>query len=129
MSTSLPLSVADLVCVEDLDPFAAETTSDLQTLEQDVFHILIEDPGSNPDDPDRGIGIDALLSGTTVHLAALPDLIDHELQKDDRVDSSRLTLTQLSDGSFRIEIEIQVDATVIPLAFTYSSVGGLQRAF
>ena len=39
-----PNTAPELRCFEDLDLFAAETPSDLEVLEQDVFHILIETP-------------------------------------------------------------------------------------
>lgn len=122
---ALPLTVPDVVCLLDLDPFARETTSDLQTLAQDVFHILLEPPGNNIDVPDRGIGIEQLLSGTLASLQQAANRIDHELPKDDRIDACSTTITQDPDGTYQLHIEIQVDATVVGLDFSFAAASGL----
>ncbi len=114
----LPLTIPDLVCENDLDPFGRETTSDLQTLIQDVYHLLKEWPGSNPDDPDRGIGVDQYLSGTANDLGKMCSLIEAQLSEDDRIDSAKTTLDLNADGSLnRILVTIAVGSAVIPLAF------------
>jgi hypothetical protein len=125
VSLSLPLTVPDAVCVDDLDPNGNETTSDLQTLAQDVYHILLEAPGSNPDDPARGIGLEGYLSGTTVDLGLVPRIIDAELRKDARIDSSSSTLVLNDDGSYSLNIAIDVNGSVLPLGFVFTQVGGL----
>ena len=131
MTTALPLTYPDLVCMDDLDPFAAETTSDLQNLQQDVYHILIEEPGSNPDDETRGVGIEGLLSGTSVDLLAAASSIDAQLEKDDRIDSSSTTITDVTQGSpqqgatYQIVVTVTVSGTVVPLSFDYGA-NGLQ---
>lgn len=123
----LPLTVADLVCLADLDPKATETTSDLQSLEQDVLHILIEVRGSNPDDPDRGIGAEEMLSGSAANIAALPGLIDAELLKDPRIDASSSTLTTgPAAGQYTIRVQITVDGAVVGLSYSYTLTTGLQ---
>lgn len=126
---ALPLTYPDLVCVEDLDPFAAETMSDLENLVQDVFHILIEEPGSNPDDETRGVGIDNLLSGTAKDLIIAASSIDAQLERDDRIDSSTTTVTELNAGNdqagaiYEITVELVVDGSVIPLSYSYGASG------
>lgn len=117
----LPLTIPDLVCEADLDPFATETTSDLQTLTQDVYHILKEFPGSNPDDPDRGIGVETYLSGTADALRTLPGLIQHQLLVDPRIDTCTATVTQTDDDKFALQILLGVNATVVPLLFGWSN--------
>jgi hypothetical protein len=137
MMAELPLTVPDLVCTDDMDLFAGETTSDLQTLQQDVFHILIEAPGSNPDDVTRGVGIERMLSGTENQLANITQTIDAQLQKDDRIDSSKTTLTKLPPGSmlpdgtplpaggYAIDIEIVAGTQVLGVGFSFTADGGL----
>src|SRR5215467_3909676 len=115
---TLPLTYPDIRCTDDMDPFATETASDLETLEQDVLHILLEDPGSNLDDPTRGIGVLSFLSGDQTTLAKLPSQIDHQLRNDDRIDSSITTVTQRPDGSFLLEIEIAVSGQTLGLVFS-----------
>jgi len=122
----LPLTYPDLAAEVDLDANAAETTSDLQTLKQDVLHILEEPAGSNLDDPDRGIGLVQLLSGSTIPLTAIPGIIDGQLVKDDRIDASKTALTQEADSSFVLDIQVSVAGTVVGLGYSYSAVGGLR---
>ena len=123
---ALPLTVPDLVCVLDVDAFAAETTSDLQTLVQDVFHILLEDEGSNPDDPTRGVGVDNYLNGTLAKANRLPAKIEQQLLEDDRIDACSASLSAQPDGSYGLHIVITVDGTVVPLDYTYTTATGLQ---
>lgn len=125
MTQPLPLTFSDLVCVQDLDPNGNETTSDLQNLTQDVFHVLIETLGSNPDDPERGVGIDQYLSGTTDNLMALPRLIENQLESDDRIDAVTASVVKNADGSFTVAIELAVDGAVLGLQYGYTSNGGL----
>lgn len=127
MST-LPLTYPDLVCVLDLDPNASETTSDLANLTQDIFHVLIELLSSNPDDPDRGVGIDQYLSGTLDDLAKVPRLIENQLDSDDRIDAVSASLVQNAAGSefpFTIAIDIGVNGSVLGLQYGWTSNGGL----
>lgn len=123
--SQLPLTASDLVCVDDLDPLALETTSDLQNLEQDVLHILQETYGSNLDDINRGIGVPEMLSGSTVPLQTLPKVIDTQLTKDARIDKSKTTITQNSDQSFNLEIQVTVNSSVVPINVQFSAVNGL----
>lgn len=122
---SLPLTYPDAQCFDDVDGFGNETASDLETLEQDIYHILIQAPGSNPDDTTLGIGVENYLSGTEGDLAAMPSLIDEQLERDSRIDASHTTLTQDSDGDYSINIEIVVDGETLGLSFGYSSANGL----
>jgi len=121
----LPITVPDAVCVLDLDPNGNETTSDLQTLEQDVLHVLIQTLGSNPDDPGRGVGIDQYLSGTQDDLAKLPGVIENQLEEDDRIDGCSAVLGQQADGSWLLAIQIQVDGSVLSLQYGYVQGSGL----
>jgi hypothetical protein len=133
----LPLTVPDLDWVEDMDLFAGETTSDLQTLAQDVFHILIEVLGSNIDDVSRGVGLGRVLSGTEGQLSDITRIIDAQLQKDERIDASTTTLTKLPPGStlangtplpnggYSIDIEIVAGSKVLGSSFSFTSDGGL----
>lgn len=121
----LPLTYRDLVLDDDLDPFAAETTSDLQNLIQDVTHILQEDLGSNADDPLRGVGINNYLSGTQTNFASISGVIETQLNSDDRISACTATIVQNSDSTFTIFINIQVAGDVIPLQYGWSLVNGL----
>lgn len=125
--SSLPLTYPDLVCTDDLDPFASETTSDLQTLVQDVMHQLIEWPGTNPDDPDGGVGIERYLNGRSSDLQAAPGVIEQKLIRDDRIDACTATVSAPTapDGQWIIATELTVDGAVVPLSFGWSQAAGL----
>lgn len=126
MAASLPLTYADCVCELDVDAFARETTSDLQNLEQDLLHVLMQELGSNLDDPDRGVGIVSLLSGSTLDLPRVARRIEIEFVKDDRVATCTATLSTQSDGSVRIDIAVGVGIAVLGLAYSYDSTNGVQ---
>jgi len=124
--SDLPNTAPELRCFDDLDLFATETASDLEVLEQDVFHILIETPGSNLDAPNRGIGIEEVLSGPDLVLDDTCRRIEAELLKDDRIDAVAATITQVGDpGSYRLEIDVTVGAATLGLAFSFTRSGGL----
>ncbi len=136
---SLPLTAPDLVCVDDLDPFASETTSDLQSLIQDVYHVLIQAPGSNPDDIDRGIGVNQMLSGATNALAGTAHMIQVELAKDDRIDAVQAKMTNLGPGSvlpdgtplpaggYLLEVTVVAGADTVGLTYSVADDGLVRR--
>lgn len=118
--SNLPLTVPDLVCLDDLDKNANETTSDLQTLAQDIFHELIELPHSNPDDPDGGIGADQYLSGTEDQIQALPNIIENVLGRDDRIDAVTAAVVDAPPGSGLdkiVTVKVQAGANVLGLQY------------
>jgi hypothetical protein len=122
--TAPVLTVPDLVCFLDADPFGRETTSDLESLSQDVFHRLLEVPGSNPDDPTLGIGVEEMLSGGTAQLDQVTRRIDQQLAEDPRIDSVSSTLTKEGDV-YTLGISIQVSGVVTGLLYTYTDATGL----
>jgi phage baseplate assembly protein W len=116
----------DLVGFDDLDQFGSETQSALEELAQDLYHRLIETRGSNLDDPDRGLGIEDMLSGP--YDPGLTQRIEAELRKDDRVDAVQATITELGDdGAFRIEIEVEANGETVGLALEPDGLGGFRR--
>lgn len=122
---TLPLTYPDLVCDDDLDLFAQETTSDLQNLEQDVAHVLIETLGSNLDDPNRGVGLPFMLSANAGELTALNQTIESELLKDGRLDAVSAIVTQTGHEAYSVVITVSVGAAVLGLSYSYDAVGGL----
>ena len=121
----LPLTVPDVSCFLDVDAFGRETESDLESLSQDVFHRLLEVPGSNIDDPTLGIGVEEMLSGPDVILAQVTRRIDQQLANDDRIDSVTSTLVKNPDGSFLLTIAMTVNGSVTGLNFRFSQASGL----
>ena|ERR1700689_4237161 len=123
--SGLPLTVPDLLWGNDMDLMARATVSDLQTLEQDVLHILAEVLGSSIDDPTRGIGISSMLSGPTTLLTNVAALIDTQLTKDPRIDAVATTVTQDAPGTYYIQVQVTVSNTVIGLTYAYNSANGV----
>jgi hypothetical protein len=124
---TLPLTYTDCVCLDDVDLFASETTSDLQNLLQDLYHLLVELPGSNPDDENRGIGIDQYLSGTEAQLRTLPGVIEEQFTSDGRVTTCSARVQAQSSGPFPfiIAIDAEISGQVIGLQYGYAQPGGL----
>ncbi len=117
----LPLTYPDLVCLDDLDPFANETTSDLQSLFQDVYHVLVQLPGSNPDDITKGVGVQLYLNGTEDQFATLPSTIEAQFQDDERIESCTVTTPRNPDGTFRVCIALGVAGSIIPLEYGWQN--------
>ena len=125
MTTTLPLTAPDCVCWDDVDLFARETGSDLESLAQDIYHTLLEAPGSNIDVPDRGVGVESYLSGSAANLPALATTIDTELEKDGRIDKSSSSVTQDADGTYVLSVKVQAGAAVLGISFAYTKATGL----
>lgn len=124
----LPLTYPDLVTNPDVDPLAAETQSDLQTLIQDGMHVLQEDLGSNLDDPNRGCGIADYLSGSAQNLQSLAGNIQSQLRDDPRLDSVTAQVIRGYPGSvypYTILVNLGVNGSVIGVSYGWSSTTGL----
>lgn len=117
MTQGLPLTYAEARWGDDLDPNGAETASDLESLEQDVLHLLEETLGSNLADPDSGLGLEEVLGGDASVLTSLPALVDAQLAEDSRIDGSSTTLTQQPDGTYLLQSAVEVGGAVVPLEF------------
>lgn len=117
---ALPLTIPDLVGFDDLDANGAETTSDLQTLFQDVYHVALELLGTNPDDPTRGAGLATYLSGTSVQLQTAGGVLENQLLADDRITSCNVVFdtTQIPNS---LTINIGVAGQVIGLQFGFTN--------
>jgi phage baseplate assembly protein W len=117
--------MAELRCFDDLDEFGAETIDELEDLEQDLYHRLIEPRGSNLDDPDRGLGIEDMLSGAVD--PGLKQRIEAELRKDERVTAVAASITEIETGSFRIDIEIEANEEELGLTLETDASGAVRR--
>ncbi|MBX3218923.1 MAG: hypothetical protein KF795_00305 [Labilithrix sp.] len=115
----------ELRCFDDASPFGAETADELEELAQDLYHRLIEPRGANIDDPDRGLGIEDMLSGELD--PSLTRRIEAELQKDERVTLVAATIAEIEEGSFRIDIQIEADDDELGLTLEYDAAGVLRR--
>ena len=121
-----PYTAPDLVDMLDLDPLASETTSDLQNLAQDCYHWLLCRPGSNPDDPTRGIGVELYLSGTANDLMGLQTAIEADFDKDVRIAATLATVILNPDGSYTIAVKVRgATGLVFSLSYSYTQAGGL----
>lgn len=99
--------MTDIRLFDDLDLFGAETADALEELDQDNYHRLITGRGRNPDDPDGGIGLIDMLSGE--YDPSIPSFIEAELRKDTRNLAVAVTVTNIEDGVYAVQIDIQAD--------------------
>lgn len=126
-----PLTAPDLACgfatfASDSDPLFSETLSEVQNLQQDLGHRLVELPGSNADfgpNNTRGIGIMTYLNSSSERLVGLPARIDAEFIQDFRVLDSSTTISQAPDGTFQLVSQVTTQAGVFGLAWAWSQIG------
>jgi len=107
--------MVDVLCFDDLDVMGRDLDDPLEELAQDLYHRLIERPGGNIDDPDRGVGIVQMLSGTLD--PSIARLVDADFEKDDRVSASHTTITRTAAGEYRIDIEVDANGETLGLVF------------
>lgn len=124
MANALPLTYTDLVCFDDVDPLASETSSDMQNLAQDVYHIILEGLGTNIDDPTRGVGVQNYLSGTQAQFSAVTSIIEAQLREDPRIDGVQCTLTDNGNNTFNIDTQIAVAQSIIGVQVLWSNAAG-----
>ncbi len=104
--------MVDALCLDDLDLFGGEINDPLVELAQDLYHRIIEAPGSNLDDPARGYGIEGRLSGSgrsRVLTTSIQQGVEAELRKDSRVFEARAAVDSPAVGEYRIDIQIVCD--------------------
>ena len=117
--------MTDLLAIDDLDAYATETSDPLDELAQDLYHRLIEPPGSNLDDPDRGLGLEDALSGP-FDVPSLKARIEAEMRKDLRVDAAVATLTTPEAGVVLVDLAIEADAEQLGITVR-SDASGIRR--
>lgn len=116
----------DFDCFDDLNVFDVDVTDPVEVLWQDVFHRLIETPGSNIDDPDRGVGIEDALSG--VFDPNLARRVEADLRKDDRIDAVECVITRDGEDEYRVDITIEVNGDVLSQSFAFDGNNLLRAA-
>jgi phage baseplate assembly protein W len=103
--------MVDVICLEDLDKTGAEYDDPIAELEQDLYHRLITPHGANIDDEDFGLGIEERLSA--VADPAFAKQIEAEFRKDDRVTGVSVVSTQTADDTWRFDIEIEPQGSLV----------------
>jgi hypothetical protein len=101
------MSTPDIRWYDDLDLFGADTADDSESLQQDCYHVVIEDPASNLQDPDSGLGIANSLSG--VSNPAMATLADEQIAQDVRVTGVQATFMTNGNGKNSLDLAIQPD--------------------
>lgn len=110
----------------DMNILASETVSEIENLQQDLGHRLVEIPGSNPDfgpNNTRGVGIYQYLSGDSTRFQGLPARIDEEFGQDPRVLNSSTGITAQADSTFAIQSAVETVVGVFGFAWAWSSKG------
>jgi len=126
---TLPKTYQTIRWTDDADPNFVDTASDLESLEQDVLHILMQVLGSNLDDPNRGVHAEGYLGATNLKIGELPHLLDSQLESDSRISSSQTTLTQTSANpvTFMVQCTVVVAGQVVKLNYKVGP-GGVSKA-
>ncbi len=121
--------VVDLVCLDDLDEFASETNDELDLFAQDVYHRLLEDYGSNPDDEDRGVGLLSRLSGSDDPIM-IGRLIEADILKDPRALTCVARVERRGVGNegvtAHVDIEITTTDGLLHLGYDVSADGTVE---
>lgn len=119
--------MVDGLCFEDLDLGGQEIDDPLAELEQDIFHRLIERPGENIDDPDRGVGLLDALSGPIDN--DLARRIEADLHKDSRISAVRAVISAIEGGvgQYRIQVFVVVDEQELAIELESDGAGGVRR--
>ena len=114
--------VIDVRGLMDLDPMATEITDPLEAYAQDMIHRLIEMPGTNPDDPDRGLGLTQMLSGPIDR--SIEGRVVSELSKDSRTDEVTAKLSAGDgDGVYLLDVLCTADGALVPFVLELSKNG------
>lgn len=98
--------IPDLRWYDDLDVTGNDVANDTESLEQDCYHVIIEDPGSNLADPDSGLGVANALSGTAD--PALASLAEAQLAADERVGG--VEASSGFDGAGKETLDVSIEA-------------------
>lgn len=115
--------MTDLRCEEDFDLYGRELDDPIAELEQDLWHRLIERPGENIDDEDRGCGIQDLLSAD-FDAPAIKHRIIADFKKDLRVDSVTVDILEEEIGIFRAVIAVQGSAKELGIVAEINTISG-----
>lgn len=118
--------MVDALCFDDLDEFGRELDDPIGELEQDIVHMLFESYGSNVDARERSVGLEDALSGPVN--PGLKRYIEKKLSDDPRVIGAQATITQLDDGTVRIDLKIQANESELGISLVFDGSGNLQRA-
>jgi len=118
--------MVDALCWDDVDLFGAELDDPLEELLQDLYHRLLEAPGSNIDDKARGYGLQGKLSGG-VPASKVADLISNgieaEFRKDERVTGVAVSVTSPSTGVYQLDIQIVANESLLGIKLVSDGAG------
>lgn len=118
----------DGLAFDDMDEFGRELDDPFEELVQDVVHLLLESYGSNPDVLNRGVGLAGALSGPANRIPGLQAQIEAQLNDDVRISRAKVRISATdTTGTYRVDLEIQVNGEEINLAFVTDSAGGVRR--
>ena len=101
------MSIPDVRWYDDLDLFGNDVDDDSESLEQDCYHVIIEDLGTNPQDPNSGLGVESALSD--VKDPTIASQAESQLATDDRVAGVQATITDDGEVTETLDVAIQPD--------------------
>jgi hypothetical protein len=112
----------DIRCGEDLDPFGRDA-SPLQTLAQDLYHLLITNKMALLRDPDWGFGLESYLGRPLPTTLAFD--IENAVRRDDRVSGAQCAITRNASevDSYRLDLTVETDEGFLTLALALDPSG------
>ena len=113
--------MSDFLCLEDLDPLCSEVDARTAYI-QDIYHVLFEDPGTNIDDRDRGLGMQNWLS--SAYNEQWPAQVERECKRFDETKDAVCTIEIEKDGRMLVSIELTTDDEKIKLEVALDSANG-----
>jgi hypothetical protein len=119
--------MVDGLAFNDMDLFGRELDDPIAELEQDIWHMLLEAYGTNPDARERGIGIEDALSGSD--LTGLRRRIEDSIGRDSRVTAvaANLSFVDAAEKTILVEIKIQADEQELGIALQFDGQGRVVR--
>lgn len=120
--------MSDIACEDDMDLFGSDTKSELQEIQQDAWHTMIDEPGDNLDDLDAGLGLEDELSKDAATLNGVEARTEVALAVDDRIAGVKATLTKdVEEETYTLDVQIQPVAGVegtVNITATGNGLGG-----
>ena len=115
----------DISCTDALH--TGRYATGLRVVAEAVYRRLITRPGELLDDPSYGFDVAGYLGGVTspAEIARLPGLIRQELQKDGRVETAEVEVSEITSGPERewsVSIDVYTGSGSFALVLAVSSV-------
>lgn len=113
----------DIQCFDDLDPFGRDADP-LETLAQDIFHLVVTNKFTLLQDPDWGFGLEDYLSKPLPQTLAF-DIESLIKRTFDQVTDAKCTISKVAGqvDTYRFDLKVEVEGTFLDMALQLSPRG------